>query len=163
RAVHACVIGEGPKNGYAAVGGAMGLEALKERLAIVQGGEGGRKRHGTEGHNARVVPLAIVPIGDEHVVAVVRAKGRFLAEFFREAGVRGARDGDGGGHDGDECTRESRRREDTNWQGLEKPGKGEEGRSHRVHRDRSTENTEKRKPKTQVRNQTWSTRRTENV
>jgi hypothetical protein len=61
-----------------------------------------------------------VPIGDEHVVAVVGTEGRFLAEVFREAGMRGARDGNGGGHDVDECTKKSKSWEDTNWQLLKR-------------------------------------------
>ena len=106
RAIQARVIGHGAKDGDAAIGGAMGLEAFEEGLTVVEGGEGRREGHWAEGPNARVVPLAVVPIGDEHVVAVIGAKGRCLAKFFREAGVRGAGDGDGGGHDGPGCERD---------------------------------------------------------
>lgn len=52
-----------------AVGGAVGLHALKDLLRVVQAGAGRVHRDGAVGDDARVVPaLSVVVVHQEHVV-----------------------------------------------------------------------------------------------
>src|ERR1700690_1905151 len=80
-------------------------------------GHRGREGHRRERLDTRIVPLAIVPIGEEHVVAVVGAEGRILSQLFGEARVGGASDGYGCGHGANKSTGKVRRGKGTNWRG----------------------------------------------
>src|SRR5579859_766478 len=92
------MIGHGAEEGDAAVGGAVGFETFEKGLAVVQRGGCWRELHWAERDNARVLPLAVGVVGDEHVVAVVGTEGRVFAESFGEAGLRDAGEGDGCEH-----------------------------------------------------------------
>ena len=81
-AIQAGVIGHGTEQRDAAIGSAMRFEAFEEGLAVVKCREGGGEFHGAEGDDTGLVPFAIVPIDEEHVVAVVGAEGGVFAEVF---------------------------------------------------------------------------------
>eukprot|EP01022_Parablepharisma_sp_SALTPOND_P029773 TRINITY_DN7455_c1_g2_i1.p1 TRINITY_DN7455_c1_g2~~TRINITY_DN7455_c1_g2_i1.p1 ORF type:complete len:841 (-),score=220.45 TRINITY_DN7455_c1_g2_i1:648-3170(-) len=82
-AVHALDVGHGPEHVDAAVHAAVGLEPLKDLLAVVQHQRGRVQAQGAVGGDARVMPtLALVIIHQVHVVAEYLAETQ-LGLVFR--------------------------------------------------------------------------------
>ena len=82
-----------------AVGGAVGLHALKHHLGVVEDAAGGVQADGAVGNDLAVVPaLALVVVHDEHVVGEVLAKAQ-IALIRLGLGMGGAGHRKRVGHD----------------------------------------------------------------
>src|SRR5580704_4647659 len=82
------MIGHRTKHRDPSISGPVRFESLKQRLPVVQRRHRGRESHLAERHDARLIPLAVIIIRHEHVIAVVRPEGRILAKLFAQSRLR---------------------------------------------------------------------------